>query len=108
MIISLSLLAGFIVLSTMEASAGDCAAGAYRGGCVAAGGAAVVRAPVVVRRPYVGTRGAYVGRRIYRWVCDAADLLIETAASIFIVIFGCLLFAWLMQDDLRLMSEEMT
>jgi hypothetical protein len=46
-IISLLLLAGFITLSTMEASAVVCAVGVYRAGCVA-GGAAVVRRPVVV------------------------------------------------------------
>ena len=62
-IISLSLLAGFTALSTMEASAVVCAAGVYRAGCVAAGGAAVVRAPVV-RRPVVAPRrGAVVIRR---------------------------------------------
>jgi hypothetical protein len=46
-IISLLLFGGFITLSTMEASAVVCAAGVYRAGCVA-GGAAVVRRPVVV------------------------------------------------------------
>jgi hypothetical protein len=60
-IISLLLLGGFTALSTMEASAFVCARGVYRAGCVGAGGGAVV-----VRRPYVATRGVYVGRRIYR------------------------------------------
>jgi hypothetical protein len=63
-IISLLLLGGFTALSTMEASAVVCARGVYRAGCVAAGGAAVVRAPVVVRRPVVAPRrGAVVIRR---------------------------------------------
>jgi hypothetical protein len=63
MIISLSLLAGFTALSTMEASAVVCARGVYRAGCVAGGGAAVVRTPVVVRRPVAAPRGAVVIRR---------------------------------------------
>jgi hypothetical protein len=63
-IISLLLLGGFTALSTMEASAVVCARGVYRAGCVAAGGAAVVRAPVVVRHPVVAPRrGAVVIRR---------------------------------------------
>jgi hypothetical protein len=60
-IISLLLLGGFTALSTVEASAFVCARGVYRAGCVGAGGGAVV-----VRHPVVVTRGAYVGRRIYR------------------------------------------
>jgi hypothetical protein len=60
-IVSLSLLAGFTALSTMEANAFVCARGVYRAGCVGARGGAVA-----VRRPYVATRGVYVGRRIYR------------------------------------------
>jgi hypothetical protein len=64
MIISLSLLAGFTALSTMEASAVVCARGVYRAGCVAGGGAAVVRAPVAVRHAVVAPRrGAVVIRR---------------------------------------------
>jgi hypothetical protein len=46
-IISLLLLEGLTALSKMEASAVVCAVGVYRAGCVA-GGAAVVRRPVVV------------------------------------------------------------
>ena len=62
-IFSLLLLGGFITLSTMEASAVVCAAGVYRAGCVA-GGAAVVRRPVVVapRRVVVAPRRAVVIR----------------------------------------------
>ena len=60
LIISLFLLGGLTALSTMEANAFVCARGVYRAGCVGAGGA------VAVRRPYVATRGVYVGRRIYR------------------------------------------
>jgi len=58
-IVSLLLLAGFTALSTLEASAVVCARGVYRAGCVAAGGAAVVR------RPYVAPRGVVVRRRVY-------------------------------------------
>jgi hypothetical protein len=60
-IISLLLLGGFITLSTMEASAVVCAAGVVRAGCVA-GGAAVVRRPVVVapRRVIVAPRAVVV------------------------------------------------
>ena len=62
-IISALLLGGFITLSTAEANAVVCARGVYRAGCVAAGGAAVVRAPVVVQRPVAVRRGAVVIRR---------------------------------------------
>jgi hypothetical protein len=62
LIISLLLLGGLTALSTVEASALVCARGVYRAGCVAGGGAAVVRAPVV-RRPVVAPRGAVVIRR---------------------------------------------
>jgi len=59
-IISLLLLGGFITLSTIEASAVVCAAGVYRAGCVA-GGAAVVRRPVVApRRVIVAPRAVVV------------------------------------------------
>jgi hypothetical protein len=58
-IISMLLLAGFITLSTMEASAVVCARGVVRAGCVAAGGVAVVRRHVVAPRAVV------VRRRIY-------------------------------------------
>ena len=69
-IISLSLLAGFTALSTMEASAVVCARGVYRAGCVAAGGAVAVRpvagAVVVAPRPVVvAPRGVAVRRRVY-------------------------------------------
>jgi hypothetical protein len=62
-IISALLLGGFITLSTMEAGAVVCARGVYRAGCVAGGGAAVVRTPAVVRRPVGAARGAVVIRR---------------------------------------------
>jgi hypothetical protein len=64
--IPLLLAASFVALSTMEAGAVVCARGVVRAGCVAAGGAAVVRAPVV--RPagtVVAPRGAAVRRRVY-------------------------------------------
>lgn len=61
LIISLLLLGGVVTLSTTEASALVCARGVYRAGCVGAGGGAVV-----VRHPYVATRGVYVHRRVYR------------------------------------------
>jgi hypothetical protein len=57
-ILSLLLLGGIIALSTAEASAVVCAAGVYRAGCVAGGGAAVVRRPVV--HPVVAPRRAVV------------------------------------------------
>jgi len=60
-IISLLLLGGFVVLSTLEANAVVCAAGVYRAGCVAAG----PRAAVVVRRPAVVAPRAVVRRRVY-------------------------------------------
>jgi hypothetical protein len=62
LIISLSLLGGFVALSTMEANAVVCARGVYRAGCVAA----VPHAAVVVRRPVVvAPRGVVVHRRVY-------------------------------------------
>jgi hypothetical protein len=57
-ILSLLLLGGITALSTAEASAVVCAAGVYRAGCVAGGGAAVVRRPVV--HPVVAPRRAVV------------------------------------------------
>ena len=58
------LLAGtFIALSVVEASAVVCARGVYRAGCVGAGGAAVVGAPVVRRGVVVAPRRAVVVRR---------------------------------------------
>jgi hypothetical protein len=50
--------AAFITMGTMiasieEANAVVCARGVYRAGCVAPGGAAVVRRPAVVHRPVV-------------------------------------------------------
>jgi hypothetical protein len=67
LIIPLSLAAGFIALSTMEASAVICARGVVRAGCVAAGGAAVVVGRPVVRRGalVVAPRRAVVRRRVY-------------------------------------------
>ena len=63
LIISLSLAAGFMALSTVESSAIVCARGVYRAGCVAAGGAVAVGRPVAraaVIAPRVGVR-----RRVY-------------------------------------------
>jgi hypothetical protein len=64
LIISLSLAAGFMALSTMESSAVVCARGVYRAGCVATGGAVVVRRPVA-RAAYIAPRRAVVRRRVY-------------------------------------------
>jgi hypothetical protein len=66
MIFSTLLTAGFIALSSMDASAIVCARGVYRAGCVATGGAVVVGRPVV--RPAVVVaprRGVVVRRRVY-------------------------------------------
>jgi hypothetical protein len=65
LMISLLLAGGFIALSTMEASAVVCARGVYRAGCAGAGGAVVVRRPVV--RPVVVAprRAVVVRRRVY-------------------------------------------
>jgi hypothetical protein len=61
-IIALSLLGGFVALSTLEANAAVvCAAGVYRAGCVAA----APRAAVVVRRPVVVAPRAAVRRRVH-------------------------------------------
>jgi hypothetical protein len=66
LIIPLSLAAGFIAFSTMEASAVVCARGVYRAGCVAGGGAAVVARPVVRRGAVVvAPRRVVVRRRVY-------------------------------------------
>ena len=65
LIIPLSLAAGFIALSTMEASAVVCARGVVRAGCVAAGGAAVVGRPVARRVVVVAPRRVVVRRRVY-------------------------------------------
>jgi len=73
-IIPTLLAGGFIALSTMDASAVVCARGVVRAGCVAAGGAAVVAAPVVrpgaaavvaPRGAVVAPRGVAVRRRAY-------------------------------------------
>jgi hypothetical protein len=65
MMISLLLAAGFIALSTIDASAVVCARGVVRAGCVAAApGAAVVVARPVVRPVVVAPRAA-VRRRVY-------------------------------------------
>ena len=47
LMISLLLAGGFVALSTVDASAVVCARGVVRAGCVGAGGAVVVGAPVV-------------------------------------------------------------
>jgi hypothetical protein len=63
MIVVLGLIAGFVVVSTVEASAVVCARGAYRAGCVAPRGAVGYRSAAVVRRGAVGYRSATVVRR---------------------------------------------
>ena len=62
--ISLLLAGGFVALSTMESSAVVCARGVVRAGCVSAGGAVVVGAPVVRRGVVVAPRRV-VRRRVY-------------------------------------------
>jgi hypothetical protein len=64
-VIASLLLAGFIALSSVEASAVVCARGVYRAGCVAPGGAVVVRRPVVAPGAVVAPRAAVVRRRVY-------------------------------------------
>ena len=64
LIVSLSLAAGFMALSTMESSAIVCARGVYRAGCVAAGGAVAVGRPVA-RAAVIAPRRAVVRRRVY-------------------------------------------
>ena len=63
LMISLLLAGGLVAVSTMDASAVVCARGVYRAGCVGAGGAAVVGAPVVRRAVVVAPRRAVVVRR---------------------------------------------
>jgi hypothetical protein len=65
LIIPLSLAAGFIALSTMEANAVVFARGVVRAGCVAAGGAAVVVRRPVARAVVVAPRRVVVRRRVY-------------------------------------------
>jgi len=62
LIVSLSLAAGFMALSTMESSAVVCARGVYRAGCVA-GGVAVGRP--VARAAVIAPRRVGVRRRVY-------------------------------------------
>jgi hypothetical protein len=64
LIISLSLAAGFMALSTMESSAVVCARGVYRAGCVAAGGAVAVGRPVA-RAAVIAPQPVGVRRRVY-------------------------------------------
>jgi hypothetical protein len=64
LIISLSMAAGFMALSTMESSALVCARGVYHAGCVATGRAVAVRRPVA-RAAYIAPRRAVVRRRVY-------------------------------------------
>jgi hypothetical protein len=64
LIISLSLAAGFMALSTMESSALVCARGVYHAGCVAGGGAVAVGRPVA-RAAVIAPRRAVVRRRVY-------------------------------------------
>ena len=65
-IISLSLAAGFMALSTMESSAIVCARGIYHAGCVATGGAgAVAVGRPVARAAVIAPRRAVVRRRVY-------------------------------------------
>jgi hypothetical protein len=62
LIISLSLAAGFMALSTMESSAIVCARGVYHGGCVATG---VAVGRPVARAAVIAPRRAVVRRRVY-------------------------------------------
>jgi len=64
LIISLSLAAGFMALSTMESSALVCARGVYHAGCVATGGAVAVGRPVA-HAAAIAPRQAVVRRRVY-------------------------------------------
>jgi hypothetical protein len=61
-VVSLLLLAGFTALSTMEASAVECAAGVVRAGCVAGGAAVVAHPAAVVAHPVAAPRRAVVIR----------------------------------------------
>jgi hypothetical protein len=66
LMIPVLLAASLIALSTMEANAVVCARGVVRAGCVTAGGAAVVRTPVVhPAGTVVAPRGVVVRRRVY-------------------------------------------
>jgi hypothetical protein len=66
LVLSLLLAGGFIALSTMDANAVVCARGVHRAGCVAAGGAVVVGAPVARRAAVVAPRRAVgVHRRVH-------------------------------------------
>jgi hypothetical protein len=62
-IIILGLVGGFIVVSTVEASAIACARGVNRAGCVGPRGAVGVRRSTMVRRGTVGYRSGTVVRR---------------------------------------------
>jgi hypothetical protein len=64
LIISLSLAAGFMALSTMESSAVVCARGVYRAGCVAEGGAVAIGRPLA-RAAVIAPRRVGVRRRAY-------------------------------------------
>jgi hypothetical protein len=64
LILSLSLAAGFVALSTMESSAIVCARGVYHAGCVATGGAAVIGRPIA-RAAVIAPRRVAVRRRMY-------------------------------------------
>jgi hypothetical protein len=62
-IIVLSLIGGFVVVSTAEASAVVCARGVYRAGCVSHRAAVGYRGATVVRRGATVVRGGAVGYR---------------------------------------------
>jgi hypothetical protein len=72
MIVVLGLIAGFVVMSTVEASAVVCARGVNRAGCVAPRAAVGYRSAAVVRRGAVGYRSATVVRRGTVVRCGAA------------------------------------
>ena len=65
LIVSLLLAGSFIALSTIDANAVVCARGVVRAGCVAAGGAAVVAAPVRRGVVVAPRRPVAVHRRVY-------------------------------------------
>ena len=65
LMVSLLLAAGFIALSTIDASPVVCARGVVRAGCVAAGGGAAVAVARPVVRPVVVAPRAAVRRRVY-------------------------------------------
>ena len=64
LIVSLSLAAGFMALSTVESSAIVCARGVYHAGCVATGGAVAV-GRLVARAAVIAPRRIAVRRRVY-------------------------------------------